>query len=186
MNELERLEAKIGKVAVLGNHDWANDGELTLNELKRIGVFTIDNDRMFVSEDRKLVKKASSGLCIGGVGDLWLYTIDFDRALGSISPEIPCILLSHNPDVAEQKDLIQGDYRIDLMICGHTHGGQVHIPLLGAPVLPSKFGQKYCRGLVQGPACKVFVSSGVGLSTIPVRFGVPPEIVLFHLQSSSA
>lgn len=185
MNELERLEARIGKVAVLGNHDWWHDGELTLSELKRIGVFTIDNDRMFVSEDRKLVKDASSGLCIGGVGDLWMYIVDFEKALNSVSPEIPRILLSHNPDVAERKDLIKGNYGIDLMICGHTHGGQIHLPILGSPILPSKYGQKYARGLVQGPACKVFVSSGVGVSTVPLRFGVAPEIVLFQLQSTA-
>ena len=63
------------------------------------------------------------------------------------------------------------------MISGHTHGGQVRLPLIGTPMIPSQFGQKYAGGLVQGPAFPVLISRGVGMSLLPVRFNVPPEIV---------
>ena len=71
--------------------------------------------------------------------------------------------------------------RMDLMLSGHTHGGQVRIPFIGTPIVPSRFGQKNAGGLVQGPRCPVFVSRGVGMSLLPVRLGVPPEIGLITL-----
>jgi predicted MPP superfamily phosphohydrolase len=95
---------------------------------------------------------------------------------------MPRLLLSHNPDAAEDPRFLRARHRVDLMLSGHTHGGQVRLPVVGAPVIPSKYGQKYAAGLVQGPRCPVYVSRGLGLSGLPVRFGVPPEIVLFELQ----
>ena len=68
------------------------------------------------------------------------------------------------------------------MISGHTHGGQIYIPGLGTPFIPSRYGQKYAQGLVQGPACPVFVSRGIGLATLPLRLGVPPEISVLELR----
>ena len=92
------------------------------------------------------------------------------------------IVLAHTPDTAEIPELTGGGRslrarRIDLMVSGHTHGGQVRVPLLGAPVTLSRYGQKYARGLVQGPICPVVISAGIGMSVFPVRFGVPPEVV---------
>jgi predicted MPP superfamily phosphohydrolase len=91
---------------------------------------------------------------------------------------MPRLLLAHEPDTAE---LPQLNHRVDLMLAGHTHGGQVKLPLLGTPVVPSAFGSKYAGGLVQGPAYPVLVSRGIGTSIVPVRWGVPPEVVVITL-----
>ena len=86
-------------------------------------------------------------------------------------------MLSHNPDFAEELR----DSRVGLMVSGHTHGGQVVLPGYGAPIVPSRYGQKYVHGLVEGPACRVYVSRGVGTVTPPVRLFCPPEISLITL-----
>ena len=118
-------------------------------------------------------------LSIGGVGDLWEDAVDFERALGGCPTGTPRLLLSHNPDVAEQ---LPAGADVDLMLSGHTHGGQVRLPLFGSPFVPSRFGDKYAGGLVRGPRCRVLVSRGVGATVLPMRFGVRPEIVLLTLH----
>ena len=81
------------------------------------------------------------------MGDLWTDSQDVTAAIGDATDRDAVILLSHNPDVAET----MRDDRVGLMLSGHTHGGQVVVPCFGAPIVPSAFGQKYLRGLVQGP-----------------------------------
>ncbi len=145
------------------------------------------------------------GLCIAGLGDLLEDEIDPRRALRDVPVSMPRVVLAHNPDTAEapvvtgmaSKKFYPADPprpwwggnegggrggtdsagRIDLMLSGHTHGGQIRVPLCGTPGIPSRFGQRYAHGLVQGPVCPVLISAGVGMSVLPVRVGVPPELV---------
>ena len=72
--------------------------------------------------------------------------------------------------------------RIALTLAGHTHGGQVRLPLIGSPIVPSSFGQRYARGLIKEGTRLLYVTTGVGTSILPVRFGVPPEYVLLTLR----
>jgi predicted MPP superfamily phosphohydrolase len=74
--------------------------------------------------------------------------------------------------------------RIDLMLCGHTHGGQVALPLVGPVYVPCRTGRKYLGGLVKGPGFPVLISRGVGMSICPIRIGVPPEIVEITLSKA--
>jgi predicted MPP superfamily phosphohydrolase len=178
------LRARLGTVAVLGNHDWYEGGRCVLQAFARNNLPLIDNSRVFIRPDRTLVGTAGEGLCIAGVGDLWEGAPDYHAALSGLPRAMPRLLLSHNPDSAEDPKFVTGNYRVDLMISGHTHGGQVWVPGVGTPIVPSRFGQKYASGLVKGPACDVFVSKGVGVSGLPVRFGVPPEIVVFDLAAA--
>lgn len=178
---LERLRASAGIVGVLGNHDWYEGAELTRLEFERSGITLIDNTRVFLSPSKRLDGARDAALCIAGLGDLWEDHVDIPKALGGIAPHLPRLLLAHNPDSAEQELLTRRQYRVDLMLCGHTHGGQVRLPIIGAPHVPSDFGQKYDRGLVDAKACPVFISRGIGTSGVPVRFGAPPEIVLVEL-----
>ena len=150
----------------------------------------IDNSRLFIDPVAwRLVEREPDGLslCVAGVDDLIEGTVRPDLALRGVGHETPRILLAHNPDTAEIPG-IAGKYspaeRVDLMICGHTHGGQVRFPIIGAPVTLSEYGQKYVHGLVQGPGCPVIISAGVGMSVFPVRFGVPPEIVEITLTKA--
>ena len=167
-------------VGVLGNHDWYAGAHRVRHTLTKYGVRMIDNDRCFLTERRRLDADAGT-LCIAGVGDLLEDHVNFDRALSGVDRSVPRLLMSHNPDAAELPEL--RSHRVDLMLSGHTHGGQVRLPIVGAPGVPSRYGQKYAQGLVDGPACRVHVSAGVGMSVAPLRFGVRPEINLLTLRS---
>ncbi len=182
VDALARLRARIGIVGVLGNHDWWEHGPHTQNEFARVGIPLIDNGRRFITPDRRLVDRPTdAGLCVAGVGDLYTDEQRFEDALGGLSPAMPRLLLSHNPDVAENRELLIPTHRVDLMLSGHTHGGQIYIPGLGTPIVPSEFGQRYAAGLVQGPACPVFISRGLGHSVLPLRVGVRPEMAVIEL-----
>jgi predicted MPP superfamily phosphohydrolase len=173
---LARLRPRMGMTAVLGNHDHWEGASACRREFARIGVPLIDNDRLFVTP-RGLQRDPpplGGGFCLAGVGDLWEDRIDPARALRGVDDVMPRLLLSHNPDAAEE---MGDDHRLDLILAGHTHGGQVALPVIGAPIVPSAFGQRYAGGLCAGPACPVLVSRGVGMAVLPLRLGVPPEIV---------
>jgi predicted MPP superfamily phosphohydrolase len=183
---LAKLAPAIGVVAVLGNHDWWEDGPRTRASLERAGIPLIDNDRRFITPDRKLASFAGDGLCIAGVGDYYEDAQRYDLALDGVPDDTPRLLLSHNPDVAEDRSFHAAGHRVDLMISGHTHGGQVYVPGLGTPIVPSRYGQKYARGLVRGPTCPVFICRGIGLTVLPVRVGIRPELAVLELQPQTA
>lgn len=179
---LAALRPRIGTVAVLGNHDWWHGAEETRREFHKHGFPLIDNSRLFVTPRSSLSPTATSGLCLAGVGDLWEDRCLYAQALEGVPDDMPRILLSHNPDAAEEPGFTRGGWRVDLMVSGHTHGGQVSLPFYGPPVVPSRFGAKYAHGLVEGPICPVYVSRGVGMSLLPVRCGARPEITLLELR----
>lgn len=176
---------------VLGNHDWWAGGQRVADALTRMGVRMIDNARCFYDpRSRSFVADSTTPhgecLCISGVGDLKEDHVDFRAALAGVPDAMPRLMLAHRPDTAELPELhAPRPPRIDLMLCGHTHGGQVRLPILGTPMVPSRYGSKYSAGLVQGPACRVLISRGVGMSIVPVRFGVPPEIVEITLTRAT-
>jgi predicted MPP superfamily phosphohydrolase len=184
--ELGKLRARVGVVGVMGNHDWWQNGELTRWAFAKAGIPLIDNARRFVTPDRKLVPASRTGLCLAGVGDFWEDVCLYDEALGGVPGGMPRVLLSHNPDVAEQSEFVASGHRVDLMLSGHTHGGQVRLPGIGTPVTNSVYGQKYASGLVEGPVCPVYVSRGLGMTAMPIRFGVRPEIAVIELRRRDA
>lgn len=177
--------ARVPPLAVLGNHDWYAGAERVRGALVESGTRLVENSRLFLSEDRELMAAAPriGGLCIAGLGDLGHGDTDPGAALSGLSAEMPRIVLAHNPDSAEL-GVWGGEapLRVDLMLAGHTHGGQVRLPLIGSPVTHSRYGQKYLGGVVQGPRFPVVVSRGLGMSLLPVRFRVPPELVEVTLR----
>lgn len=183
---LAHLTPRIGVLGVLGNHDWWEGVEEVRSAFDNVGIPLIDNQRRFITPDRELVEHATSGLCIAGVGDAWEDHVDFSRALGGVPEHMPRLVLSHNPDCAEDMFLLRDSHRIDLMLAGHTHGGQVCFPRKKTPVLPAMRKHKYAKGLVMGPTCPVFVSRGIGTAGVPVRVGAPPEIAVFTLRTATA
>lgn len=170
-------------LGVLGNHDYYADAARTLAAMRHEGIVPLLNDRRFLTAQRRLTAEAPSGglaVCIAGIDDLWEGKPDIDAALRGVPRSMPRVMISHNPDIAESCDA--STPRIDLMLSGHTHGGQVAIPFFGPPIVPSRYGRKYARGLVHGPRFPVIVSTGVGTAIAPVRLGVPPEVVEITLR----
>jgi predicted MPP superfamily phosphohydrolase len=167
--ELKRLRAPLGVFAILGNHDWWYDGERVGTALKGAGIVVLENQAVRVERD-------GAGFWLVGVADLWTRQPDIAGALRQVEGDDPVLLLTHNPDIFPDVPP-----RVSLTIAGHTHGGQVNLPFIGRPVVPSKFGQRYAMGHVVEQGRHLFVSGSIGTSIIPVRFRVPPEIVILTL-----
>ena len=168
---LRDLRAPMGSYAVLGNHDhWANaPGVIAMFEGAGI---------KFLTNENHIFTRGGKALSFGGVDDLMIGHPDVMRTFRGVDKNIPRILLCHNPDYAE---IMPAAANVDLMLCGHTHGGQVRIPLIGPLMLPIKH-RRYAEGLVDGPQCPVFISRGLGMVSIPVRFNCSPEIPLITLR----
>lgn len=166
---LAQLHAPSGVFSVLGNHDhWANT-ERSAYWLKRT--------RQDLRHKSVRLERNRQPLWLAGAGDFWEDHRPLDELLGQI-PESDCrLVLAHNPDSADSDFTA----RVDLMLSGHTHGGQVSIPLLGPPVLPVR-NRNYTSGLKQSKrGTNVFISRGIGWALLPVRFNCLPEIVLLEL-----
>lgn len=175
-----KIQSRYGSVGVLGNHEHWEGPERCREAFKQAGVPLIDNARRFLSRDG-FHDDATRGdsLCIAGVGDLWEDEVSFDKAFHGVPPGMPRVVLSHNPDTAEA---IGERHRVDLMCSGHTHGGQVRLPLIVPYRGRSRYGRKYLGGVCQGPRCPVVVSRAVGVAGVPIRFRVEPELVDIRLK----
>jgi predicted MPP superfamily phosphohydrolase len=170
IGELGKLTAPLGRFAVRGNHDNWESVSLSRAALAEAKIPDLNNTGAWI-------ERRGARLRVCGVGDLWTDHQDLDTALGDATRDDAVLLLSHNPDFVETLR----DPRVGLVLSGHTHGGQIVLPGFGAPVVPSRYGQKYLHGLVQGPCSQVFVTRGVGTVTPPVRFLCRPEVVLITL-----
>jgi predicted MPP superfamily phosphohydrolase len=166
---LSKLQAKFGVLFVMGNHDHWADTDRSLYWSERSG----QNLRGKV----KAIEKNGKRLWIAGGGDLWEDHIGFDEILSKVPDNEFRIMLAHNPDSSDT----QFDGHIDLLLAGHTHGGQVRIPFLGAPVLPVK-NKNYSSGIKISPkGHKLFISRGIGWTIYPIRFNCFPEIAVLQL-----
>lgn len=163
------LRAPLGVYSVLGNHDHWGSTERSLYWLERSG--------QNLRGKALALEKDGERLWLAGIGDFWEDPFPVDSVLSQI-PERECrIVLAHNPDSADTP--FSG--RIDLMLSGHTHGGQVRIPFGGAPVLPVK-NKAYSSGLkMSTKQQRVFISRGIGWAIYPVRFNCYPEIPILEL-----
>lgn len=170
---LGKLRAPLGVFAVLGNHDWWNDGERTRRAFTQHGIRVLE-------EEAARIEHRGTALYVVGLADQMERVSTPARVLAQVPPGAPSIVFVHEPDVFETFPRL--GLSPSLTLAGHTHGGQVWLPLLGRRVVPSQFGERYAYGHVVENGRHLFVSSGVGTSIIPVRFLVPPEIVLLTLR----
>lgn len=171
---LSALSAPLGVFAVPGNHDMQDRGRVYRDAFRKTPLTELTNRAVRVTAD-------GAELWFAGVDDLYYGRPDLTAALSGV-PAGAVVLLAHNPDFAE----VSPDPRVGLQLSGHTHGGQIYFPMAGAAWLPSKYGNKYCSGLVAGPASPVFVSRGLGEAGIPMRLNCPPEINVLTLETGSA
>lgn len=172
LEALSELSAPLGVFAVPGNHDMQRDGATYREQIARTPLTDLTNCN-------RPVPLSGDRLWLAGVDDLWWGKPDLNRALAGVPADAAVVLLSHNPDFAEDRP----DGRVGLILSGHTHGGQVYLRGLGSSWLPSKYGNKYRHGLVKGPASTVFVSRGLGEAGVPLRVNAPPEVCLLTLAA---
>lgn len=187
-SELARLQARDGVFAILGNHDWWHDVPTQKNRAgpTRVGR-TLEAVGIRVLENRATRLETAAGpLWLAGLGDqiAFLPRIrglphgidDLPGTLAQIADDgAPAIMMAHEPDAFARMP-----ERISLTLSGHTHGGQVR--LFGwSPIVPSRYGNRYAYGHIRENGRDLIVSAGIGTSQLPIRFGMPPEILLVEL-----
>lgn len=172
---LARLRAPLGVFAVLGNHDRKRG-----RAPHALAAFEAGHPTLL--ENRAIrVTRDGAAFWVAGFGDIHFGGPDVPGTLAQVNDDAPVIALTHNPDLFPRIP-----DRVGLTVCGHTHIGQVRLPLIGAPYTSSSHGQRYARGLIREGARQLFVTAGVGTSILPVRFNAPPEIAVLRLTSSES
>jgi predicted MPP superfamily phosphohydrolase len=172
--ELARLRAPLGTWAILGNHDWWHDLAGVRRALADVRIPVLENDAV-------LVGAPGQRFWLAGIGDQLAHWIgpgrfrgvdDLPATLSQIKTDDPVLLLVHEPDIFPKVP-----ERVALTLAGHTHGGQIRIPLIWPHFVPSRYGARFAYGHVIEDERHLIVSGGLGTTLIPARFGVPPEIV---------
>ena len=180
---LKGLTAKYGVYAVLGNHDGRYGDREVADELKKLGYRVLQNEVA-------VIEKNNQKLRILGYSDhmtfrTWQDIADKSKnALRLAEQNGDIIALEHSPDILTA---ITGGYSISpdlkLILAGHTHGGQVWLPIVGTPIVPSGYGQKYSYGHVNENNVDMFITTGIGTSLLPFRFMMPPEIAVLTIYA---
>lgn len=169
---LGALRARLGVFAVLGNHDWVHYGERVPRALRTQGIEVLENDAV-------AVERGGQVLWVAGLADMRERRADVTIALGMVPEGQPLIALTHDPDMFPALR-----ERASLTLAGHTHGGQIGIPLVRRASAPTRHG--YTGGEVREGGGYMYVSRGVGTTGLPIRMAAPPEIALLMLRSGGA
>jgi uncharacterized protein len=175
--ELAALRAPYGVYGVLGNHDlWTEDVPAVTKAVTGAGL------HLLVNQSAPIEVKGTRWW-LGGVADLWSGAPDLAATFAGAPADDFRILLCHEPDFADQAAAAG----IALQISGHSHGGQVRLPFLGAPILP-RHGRKYPIGLqpIDNTGSLVYTNVGLGVITPPIRFGCRPEVTVLTLTAAGA
>jgi uncharacterized protein len=168
---LGKLRARYGVYAVLGNHDFQVDPDEITRALRAQRVRVLRNAHHRVREH-------GAALWIVGVDDLWWRADDWSAALHTVPHRDPKILLCHNP-LGIHRAVAHG---VDLVLAGHTHGGQVRLPVVGSLRGKSKLGERFVEGWNRLDGTQIYVNRGIGKVLIPLRFNCPPEIACLRLR----
>lgn len=180
---LSGLRAPHGVFAVLGNHDgWYGDSAVA-EELTRVGIRVLESESVNIERNGRRLRLL--GLKDHMHGQNWQkFSEDARNSLAETEGTGNVIVIEHSPDVLP---MITGDLLISkdlkLLLAGHTHGGQVRLPIIGSPIVPSSYGQKYAAGHVKDGGIDIFVTTGIGTSILPFRFMVPPEIAVVTIMA---
>ncbi|MGH9601343.1 MAG: metallophosphoesterase [Terriglobales bacterium] len=168
---LHGLRADYGRYAILGNHDHWNHPATVRNHLDATGFPVLLNQAVALEKD-------NARLWLVGVDDVLSGRPDLEKALQRVPAGEAVILLVHEPDFADHA----AQFPVDLQLSGHSHGGQVRLPWLGAPILP-RLARKYPVGLNRVGSLQVYTNRGLGVINPPVRWNCPPEITLLTLRT---
>jgi predicted MPP superfamily phosphohydrolase len=167
---LHDLSAPLGVYAILGNHDHTQGSAHIAAVLAAAHIVVLQNGLRAIPTPR-------GELYLVGIDDPVTGHADPSRALSALPPGRSALCFMHGPDPFP--DLPRACL---LTIAGHTHGGQVDLPLIGRLIVPSRFGQRYAAGLIDENGHYLFVSTGIGTTYLPVRFRVPPEISILDVR----
>ncbi len=166
---LGELHAPLGVIAVLGNHDgW--HGPVLRPLLEAQGIRVLDDEAW-------VVQARGTQFCVLGLAEEQVRKRTPNEELALAPAGMPLLVLVHEPDIFPDLDA-----RVSLTLAGHTHGGQVRLPFFGPPFVGSRYGARYAAGHVVEHGRQLFVTTGIGTSVWPIRFGVPPEYVILTLR----
>lgn len=177
---IAQLRAPMGVFAIFGNHDWWSNVWEVRDGLLQYGVGVLENRAVRIGDEGRRFWLAGLGdqLALHAPGGGYKGVDDLPGTLAQIQGEEPVILLAHEPDI-----FVKVPDRVTLTLSGHTHGGQVWLPFVGRPVIPSRYGQRFAYGHIVEGGRHLIVSSGLGVTGLPVRFMVPPEIAVVTLTA---
>jgi len=182
-DKLSGIRAKYGVYVVLGNHDfWYGDNDVKQN-FTRIGYKVLDNEIAFIEANGQKLRLLGLKDHLK-VSNWKVFSDEVKQVINSQEQTGDIVVLEHGPDVLP---MITGDLLVSndlrLMLSGHTHGGQVWLPVIGPPIVPSSYGQKYAYGHIKDNGLDLFVTTGIGESILPFRFLVPPEIAVLTIKA---
>jgi uncharacterized protein len=174
---LKKLNAPLGKYCIYGNHDLGGYG----SDLYK-GIMHSANFTLLQNEARPIHLKGNDYIYLIGIDDAMLGRPDIGIAMERVPKNVFTILLSHAPDLADAAS----HFHINWQLSGHSHGGQVKIPFVGALIIPP-FAQKYPEGLYSigdTNPLQLYVNRGLGTTRLPFRFLAKPELTIFTLHSN--
>ena len=170
---LRQMRATHGLWAVMGNHDAGTDPEHVTRALEA------ENIRVLANQSEE-IERDGGRMWLAGVKDVLIDTADLNQTLSSVPSGEAVILLAHEPDYADYAER----FPIDLQLSGHSHGGQIRIPLLPPLYLPP-LARKYILGEYKVGSLPLYTNAGLGTVEVPLRFNCPPEITLLTLHRSA-
>jgi predicted MPP superfamily phosphohydrolase len=165
------LRAKGGVVVSMGNHDYFGDGEPLVVLLRERGVTVLRNEGF-------AVERGGKKLWIAGIDDTWTRRDDLPAALRGRPEGAPVVLLAHDPDRFDKAV----DAGADLVLSGHTHGGQIAMPFFYRSASLATLAHKYNVGVYRKDGATLYVHPGLGTTGPPMRLGVPPEVTILVLR----
>lgn len=169
-DRLAGLRARDGLFAILGNHDYWAGAAGVMDTLRPLGV-------RFITNQHVILARGGARLPLAGVDEVYRGTPDSEAAFAGIGIDQSCLVISHHPDIID----VLPRRRIDLLLCGHTHGGQIRFPFFGAVVVPSKHEAAYAAGFHRIGPVLMYVSRGIG-AIPPLRILCRPEVATFVLR----
>lgn len=172
---LSKLNSTLGNFAIYGNHDHGGYGSDIYKKVMEASGFTL-----LLNDSRKINLLNNIGIWMIGIDDAMLGRINFPIAFSDIPEEDFKIVLSHAPDLADDS----ANFGAHLQFSGHSHGGQIKVPFLGALVTPP-FATKYREGFYEIGSLKLYVNRGLGTTRLPFRFLSRPELTVFTLRTEN-
>lgn len=177
LEALGKLNARHGIFAVMGNHDgWDGDAETIRSRFEKAGI-------SFLINQNTQLTMGGDKLAVAGTDFVWLGNPDAVQTLKGIASGTPVLALVHEPDYF---DTMTDQRRILLQLSGHTHGGQCRVPFVGYTPVKVKYGEKYVYGAFERGDSRLFVTRGLGMTSLRARFSCPPEVAVLTLRPAKS